>query len=244
MPCTPAIYGGAPFSACYPGHLQAELRRLLNAPDFISVFGEGCAGDVNHLDVSAAAEQDGSAYSEIVGAKLAQTIHQALPFARPVVSGHLAMRSLTVPAPVKPITAAEYASAQALMNKLDRADTPFLTIVDAWRKVFQHQFWEQYQGKLAEEIQAIRLDDDTALVTLPHEVFVELGMAIKSASSFRTTLVISLANDLDFYVPTRRAFEEGHYEPTTCPLEPGCGELLVSGAVKLLNELKPGGRLR
>jgi len=46
-------------------------------------------------------------------------------------------------------------------------------------------------------------------------------------------------HDLDFYIPTRRAFEEGHYEPTTCPLQPGCGELLVQTAVNLLNELKP-----
>ena len=52
-------------------------------------------------------------------------------------------------------------------------------------------------------------------------------------------MVVSLANDLDFYIPTRRAFEEGNYEPTTCPLEPGCGERLVTAAVKLLNELKP-----
>lgn len=234
-----AIYGGAPFGACYPGHLQAELRRLLNAPDFVSVFGEGCAGDVNHLDVAAAAPPDGSDYPEMVGAKLAQTIHRALPFSRPVRPGQLAMRSLIVRSAVKPITPAEYASARALMEKLDRADAPFLVIVDAWRKVFQHEFWEKHQGQLPEEIQAIRLDCDTAIVALPHEVFVELGMAIKSASPFRTTLVISLANDLDFYIPTRRAFEEGHYEPTTCPLEPGCGEVLVAGALKLLNELKP-----
>ena len=84
----------------------------------------------------------------------------------------------------------------------------------------------------------VRLDRDTALVTLPHEVFVELGMAIKSGSPFRTTIVFSLANDLDFYIPTRRAFEEGHYEPTTCPLEPGCGERLVEAALGLLHGLK------
>jgi hypothetical protein len=44
---------------------------------------------------------------------------------------------------------------------------------------------------------------------------------------------------LDFYIPTRRAFQEGHYEPTTCPLEPGCGERLVQAAVNLLHKLKP-----
>jgi hypothetical protein len=111
--------------------------------------------------------------------------------------------------------------------------------VDAWRKIFQKQFWDRHDGRLPQEVQVVRFDADTALVTLPHEIFTELGMAIKAASPFRRTMVVSLANDLDFYIPTRRAFEEGNYEPTTCPLEPGCGERLVAAAVKLLNELKP-----
>jgi hypothetical protein len=234
-----AIYGGAPFGACYPGHLQTNLRRLLDAPDFISIFGEGCAGDINHVDVTTANPQDAKTYPLVVGAQLAATIHSAVTLARPIAAGQLAMRSVTLQSPVTPITEAEYAAAKQLMENLDRSQAPFLTVVDAWRKIFQHEFWRKHGGKLPQEVQAIRLDRDTAIVTLPHEVLVELGLAIKSASPFRTTIVVSLANDLDFYIPTRRAFEEGHYEPTTCPLEPGCGELLVQAAVKLLNELKP-----
>ena len=49
-----------------------------------------------------------------------------------------------------------------------------------------------------------------------------------------------LANDIDFYVPTRKAFGEGSYEVTTSSYQPGGGELLVEGAVKLLDELKKG----
>jgi hypothetical protein len=124
------------------------------------------------------------------------------------------------------------------MENLDRGSAPFLVVVDAWRKVFRREFWQKHEGALPQEVQAIRLDRDTALVTLAHEIFVELGLAIKAASPLRTTIVISLANDLDFYVPTRRAFAEGHYEPTACPLEPGCGERLVQAAVELLGELK------
>jgi neutral ceramidase len=234
-----AIYGGAPFGACYPGQLQIQLRRLLDAPDFISLFGEGCAGDINHIDVSNSDPQDGETYPPVVGAKLAATIKDALPFARRIADGQLAMRSTTIQSPVTPLSDAECAAAKKLMETLDHNDAPFLTLVDAWRKTFRREFWQKHGGKLPQEVQAIRLDRDTAIVTLPHEILVELGMAIKSASPFRTTVVLSLANDLDFYIPTRRAFEEGHYEPTTCPLEPGCGELLVQAAVKLLQELKP-----
>jgi hypothetical protein len=234
-----AIYGGAPFGACYPGHLQSQLRHRFNAPDFVSLFADGCAGDVNHINVSSSDPHDGESYPPIVGARLATTMHEALPYARPVQPGQLAMRSMSIRAPVIPVSDADYAAARKLMENLDRSNAPFLVVVDAWRKMFGREFWQKHGGTLPQEVQAIRLDRDTAMVTLPHEVFVELGLAIKSASPFRTTIVISLANDLDFYVPTRRAFAEGHYEPTACPLEPGCGERLVQAAVKLLEELKP-----
>ncbi|HLF93200.1 MAG TPA: hypothetical protein VJB14_07055 [Planctomycetota bacterium] len=47
---------------------------------------------------------------------------------------------------------------------------------------------------------------------------------------------------MDFYVPTRKAFAEGGYEVTTSPYKPGGGELLVDGAVKLLESLRSAGR--
>lgn len=234
-----AIYGGPPFSACYPGHLQRRLREELDAPDLVSLFGAGCAGDVNHFRMNTAEPEDGDTYPAVVGAALAVTIKQALPYARPLVGDQLAVRSATIRSPVVRVSKSEYAAARRIMETLDHNEAGFLVIVDAWRKILRYEFWQKYHGKLPQEVQVIRFDRDTALVALPHEVFVELGLAIKSASPFRTTIVVSLANDLDFYIPTRRAFEEGHYEPTTCPLEPGCGERLVQAAVRLLNQLKP-----
>jgi hypothetical protein len=50
---------------------------------------------------------------------------------------------------------------------------------------------------------------------------------------------MTLAQDVDFYVPTERAFAEGGYEVLTSPLKPGIGEQFVEAAVKLLTELKP-----
>jgi len=63
----PAIYGGAPFSACFPGHLQAQLRRSFDAPDLISLFGEGCAGDVNHINVSSSDPRTGTPTRQLSG---------------------------------------------------------------------------------------------------------------------------------------------------------------------------------
>jgi hypothetical protein len=82
------------------------------------------------------------------------------------------------------------------------------------------------------------VSDQVAIVTLPGEIFVELGLAIKKASPFRTTLVIELANASLSYVPTMKAFSEGGYEVVNSVIAPGGGEILVQAAVRLLREVK------
>jgi len=233
-----AVYGGPSFGADFPGHLQTNFTAAFG-PKFISIFGEGCAGDVNHVNPFSPDPQHWTNLSPAIGRAMAQVALTNLPYASRIKPGSLAVRSAVVLAPVTPISYAEHDAAKKLMESLDQNGAAFLVVVDAWRKIFRKQFWEKHDGQLPQEVQVVRFDADTALVTLPHEVFTELGMAIKAASPFRRTFVVTLANDLDFYIPTRRAFEEGNYEPTTCPLEPGCGERLVTAAVKLLNELKP-----
>ena len=233
-----AVYGGPAFSADFPGHLQTNLTAALG-PRFVSIFGEGCAGDVNHLNPFNPDLQHWTNVSPAIGRAMAAVALTNLPYATAVKPGSFAVRSTIIRSPVGRISDTEFAAARKLMETLDDNGAAFLVVVDAWRKIFRRQFWEQYDGQLPQEVQVVRFDADTALVTLPHEIFTELGIAIKAGSPFRRTMVVSLANDLDFYLPTRRAFEEGNYEPTTCPLLPGCGERLVAAAVKLLNELKP-----
>ena len=86
-------------------------------------------------------------------------------------------------------------------------------------------------------MQAFKITDDFAIVGLPGEVFVELGLAIKAGSPFKTTLVIELTNSHIAYVPTREAFAEGSYETINSRLAPGGGEMMVESAIRLLKVL-------
>ena len=81
------------------------------------------------------------------------------------------------------------------------------------------------------------LGRDVAIVCLPGEVFVELGLAIKQGSPFRTTLVIELSNSVEtIYIPNRAAYAGGSYEVTNSAVQPGSGEMLVEAALSLLRE--------
>jgi hypothetical protein len=89
------------------------------------------------------------------------------------------------------------------------------------------------------EVQVVALGDEVAWVSLPGEIFVELGLAVKKASPFRYTLIAELANGSVGYVPDRPAYAQGNYEVVSARCAEGSGELLVEAAVRLLKELRP-----
>ena len=127
-------------------------------------------------------------------------------------------------------------SAAANMAKIGGRELSFLEQVEA-NKITDLQV--TYTGKtLSLEVQAFRLSSDVAVVCLPAEVFVELGLAIKQVSPFQTTLVIELCNDNPAYIPTKKAFAEGSYETVNSRVQSGGGEKMVELAIKLLKELK------
>ena len=97
---------------------------------------------------------------------------------------------------------------------------------------------EARHGKPTEvEVQVIALGNDLAWVSLPGEIFVELGLAIKQDSPFPHTIIAELANGSIGYIPTRRAYTQGNYEVVSARCAEGSGELLVDAAIGLLKEL-------
>jgi neutral ceramidase len=226
------------FGADFPAVIQSRLRAKLG-PKLISVFGEGTAGDINHFDVYSAAPQPGDTEPERIGSKLAETILKKIPELKPVAAPSLAVLSEKVSAPLQEVTPEQIERAEAVLSGKLTSTPAFMLQVEAYRILHTRDFSRWFGDAIPMEVQAFRLGTDTAIVTLPHEIFADLGLAIKRASPFTYTFVISLANDVDWYVPTRKAFAEGSYEVTTCPVKPGSGEMLVECASRLLNRLKP-----
>jgi len=88
------------------------------------------------------------------------------------------------------------------------------------------------------EVQALAIGDDLAIVGLPGEIFADLGLDLRARSPFPYTLVLGLANEAIGYVPSRHAYAEGGYEPTSSRLQPGGGERLVAEALALLTGMR------
>jgi len=225
--------GGADYSADYPFFLQETFRGAFG-PDFISAFGAGTCGDINQINVNSKEPFKGSGPSEKYGHTLGQTVLASQKQLRALARPTFAVRTETIQAPLRDVTPAELADAQTKMEQLTDEGAGFMMKVVAVRTIDLAKKGPQWPL----EVQVFRLDADTAIVCLPCEIFVELGLAIKQASPFKRTMVISICNDRPSYVPTKKAFTEGSYEITNARVKPGVGEMLVETATKLLKDLK------
>ncbi len=66
-------------------------------------------------------------------------------------------------------------------------------------------------GSVDVEVQVVRLNE-LAIVAIPGELFVEIGMGIKARSPLPFTFVSGYSNGIFFYIPTAAAFQSGGYE--------------------------------
>lgn len=225
--------GGTEFSADYPYYIEQTLRSRFSQ-SYISAFGAGTCGDLNHIDVSRKTALTGFENSEHLGSMIGETIVRDWGNLKPLEQPLLASRSTTLILPLQTVTPEEVLEAKNKMAELDDPKTDFTTRV----KTVKIMDLARRGAEWPMEVQVFRLDADTAIVCLPAEIFVEFGLTIKKASPFKRTFVISICNDRPAYVPTLKAFGEGSYEIINSRVKPGGGEAMTEAAIKMLNDLK------
>jgi hypothetical protein len=227
--------GGTEFSADVAATVSASLAKVLG-PKPVTVYTSGCCGDINHIDVNWAARQHGHENAARMGLILSGEVLRTWPKLRPVDSKALRVKTAIVRLPLAKITPEDIEVSRSTLAKSSQSSggLGFLELV----KAYQVRDVEDRQGEPIEvEVQVITLGDELAWVSLPGEVFVELGLAIKQDSPFPHTIIAELANGAIGYIPSRRAYGQGNYEAVSARCAEGSGEMLVDAAVKLLKEL-------
>jgi len=230
----PDTTGGNKLSADWPGALSRVLSSY-HGSNHLTLLANGTCGNINHFDVSWRGLGGGPTEPNRIGTILGAAVFQAYKDLKPVTPGPLRARSEQVELALPEITPEQVEEAKkALDTTKDDRGANFMRLVRSHRTL-------GIAGRKGEplkvEVQVISLGAEVAWVSLPGEMFVELGLAIKKRSPFPHTFVVELANDCIGYVPDRRSYAEGNYEPESARCAAGSGEKLVEAAVKLLGEL-------
>ena len=85
--------------------------------------------------------------------------------------------------------------------------------------------------------QAIRIGD-AVFVTVPCEVFTEIGLEIKQQSPFEKTFVLGLAAGHSGYIPTAEEYLEGGYAVVNTHYSPKCEHVTINACLEQINKVK------
>jgi hypothetical protein len=223
-------------SADMPYTLSRALAEF-KGKEMLTIFSAGCCGDVNHIDVHWAEPQRGFANPARMGTILAAEVLRSWPKLRQVDAASIRVKQVMVSLPLPDVTSDDIEKASAIAAKMSRAGAERPSFLEMVWALKVRDVAARKGEPLHVEVQVIALGNEVAWVSLPGEIFVELGLAIKQDSPFPQTIIAELANGAIGYIPSRRAYAQGNYEVVSARCAIGSGERLVDAAVASLREL-------
>jgi len=222
-------------SADWPGAWAGEMRDLFGEKCVPLVINGAC-GNINPAD-----RDDHRA----MGRGLAETTEMVLPRMEFTDEATLDFRRVELPIPLREVTDEELAWARGVLDAHPEPpwdpDRPgqlvreWIEAASTWSVHLQRQ----RDTSLAYEIQVLRVGD-MAVVGLPGEPFVELGLAIKMASPFASTFIAHCTSHYTGYIPTAEALQRGGHESVTrywAKLVPEAFEMIRDEATRVLAEV-------
>jgi neutral ceramidase len=152
---------------------------------------------------------------------------------------HLPLRNYPPPDDLE----AEFQQNLAHLNELRAAggdeETIRLVTMTCKRTAMRAQLARDVQGKTHRplELHGIAIGDDIALIAMPGEPFVEIGLAVKNGSPFKHTLFSGYSNVGWSYIPMASDYPLGGYEVEVTPYDPAAADVIVRESLTLLNDL-------
>jgi len=236
--------GGVPgnqISADYFGVFADQIQRRLGAdrldPPFVGILTNGASGNINNVDFRVKrTSQAPYEQMRIVGTDVADEAYRTIRNLRYREDVALDVRERRIQLGVRKPDADDLARAEGIVASLQGAEARTLKEVYALETVKL----ADYPDTVEVILQAMRIGD-VGIVAIPCEVFVEVGLEIKSRSPFDPTVVIELANGYNGYLPTPEQHRLGGYETwraRSSYLAVDASERIVETLLAMLNDLK------
>jgi neutral ceramidase len=240
--CHPVCQGSRQtlISADYPGRMRAAAEALTGSP---WVFVQGAAGNINPVHMEHGYEP-ARRLGNSLGAAVVQAYEEARPAPGEIVAtlrSELALPAMTFPTREMGHTAVESLEAEHRRLTETGAAAGSLWWCEHRLKRARAMLASRESGEalppVPAEVSAFRVGP-LAAVTVPGELFCEIGMRIKATSPFSPTLIAGYANGSVGYLPTVAAYAEGGYEVThACRVDPEAGAMIEAEAGRLLATL-------
>ena len=235
--------GGGHISADYFGRFADLIQQRLGADrqeaPFVAMLSNGCSADINNINFREPRKRRKS-YEQIqrVAADLADEAYRVYKSLNYQERVKLDMRQTFLKLSVRLPNEDDIVKARQI---LVQADGPVLRTRP---QIYAREtvLLREYPKDVEIILQTLQIGD-LGLVAIPCEVFVEIGLELKSKTPFRATFVFELANGYNGYLPTVKQHRLGGYETwraRSSYLELEAAPKIVKTIQELLAELKAG----
>jgi len=228
------------FSADWPYYLDRTVRAAMGQ-DSVVVFLNGACGDVTQVDNQSMREAEfGEKWCRRVGTKVGAEALKVIAEAEPAELSPVKSSREVIQLERRAIPDERLRRSKEEVERTTPRQNPEWVFA---RDTIILSELLKLERSVPCEIQAIQIGP-AAFVSSPAELFCELGLRIKQASSFPFTFVVELANGCVGYVPTREAMgpSGGGYETRMGMhsfLTPRAGEAIVEKSVEILSGFNP-----
>ena len=236
--------GGLPkgkVSADYYGEFWRIMpSRMRGGEDFVAIMSNGASGDINNLPfLLRRPPREPGEQVRIVASKTADAAWHAwkkIETWQKEVPLEMMQRTITLKHR-KP-SEQQIERAKTILEITSKSEKAKLPVkAESYARATMRMLEEEKTITLP--LQAIRIGD-LAIVGIPFETLVEIGLEIKERSPFGTTMVVGLANGRYGYLPTPEQHQLGGYETWlgTCKVQKDASVLIVTQLLDMLGELK------
>jgi hypothetical protein len=230
-------------SADYPGFARRELENKLEGAS--AFFTLGACGDVNPTEFHRLER------AEEYGLRIGREAAAVCRSAEAITAVSVITQSIRVKLPVQDLPSEQELEKEIETREKEAEDLRRRGIDHKVEDTLIKKEWAEDALETRRTGNALKYLEmemgllcfgDTAVVSLPGELFTEIGLNIKSKSPFRITIISELTNGSLCYIPTTAAFERGGYETDFSAkvyglymLKANAQEIVETAAGKLLN---------
>ena len=240
------------YSRDWPGFAMDEIESAAGGSRAISIFVQGATGNIDPRS------RGNFEVAEQYGRAMGRAAFDALERAPAISSSRIAVRRIALNLKLKDLSddlaiARDCAAqTQASLDNHRGSDgyqlkrlrdhhaqsRAALTALEAIEEQNRRdRRVDMTRRELATAISIVTIGN-LAIVGIPGELFVELGLALKANPYFAHTFVAGYCNDLIGYIPVRAAYAEGGYEVDTARIAAGSGEQIVETALSALTTMR------
>jgi len=224
-------------SADYFGEFARQIEQRLTADGpFVAMLTNGTSGAVNTINFRAPRKAV-PIFERItaVASRVADAAQAACREMKYQDRVPLAMVERQISLGVRKASADELAQAQAVLAEKDEKKLPGLARYYAESALAI----DKYPDTVDVKLQAIRIGD-LGIVSMPCEVFAEIGLELKRRSPLQPTFTIQLANGYNGYLPSPEEHALGGYETwraTSSYLEVEASRKMTEALLEMLAEV-------